>query len=233
MSFMEKFKEMGFRILENEPLDPDMLVRVLIAGIKSNEEVYGSVFSKKAVEYALKFISGKTGERAPSDIETLEQLAGYLMSIMGKYPRPYCALLYAEIRAEVELQGSIGAAIQISELKWAKGFVGGATRDVKIDVEKVLLDMNKMTRSLKINPNDGSGYRVNDDGTLDMFFINCYFIDVCRQMLNEGLRRVDGRPYCPASSGMCRYFRGVTGYEWDYALLEFDKPYCTSKIYML
>ncbi len=89
-----------------------------------------------------------------------------------------------------------------------------------------------MTQSLKISPNDVSGCKVNDDGTLNMVFINCYFMDVCKQVLSEGLKRVDGRACCPASSGMCRYFRGVTGYEWDYDLLEFDKPYCTSKIYM-
>lgn len=233
MSLADKFKEMGFKVLENEPLNPETLIRVLVAGIKSNEEVYGPVFSKKAIEYALKFISGKIGGGAPSGIETLEQLAEYLISVVGKYPRAYCAVLYAEIMAEAELQGRIGAAIQISEIKWARGLVGGAKREVNIDVEKILLDMNVMTRALKINPNDGSGYRVNDDGMLEMFFVNCYFMDVCKQVLEEGYRRVDGRMYCPSSSGICRYFRGVTGHEWDYDLLEFDKPYCTSKIYML
>ncbi|MEM4447408.1 MAG: hypothetical protein QW461_08955 [Candidatus Jordarchaeales archaeon] len=233
MSFVEKFKEMGFKVLENEPLDPETLIKVLVAGIKSNEEVYGPIFSKRAVDYALKFISGKIGESAPSNIETLEQLTEYLVSIVEKYPRAYCAVLYAEIMVEAELQGRIGAAIQISEIKWARGLLGGAKKDVNVDVEKIILDMNKTTRALKINPNDGSGYRVNEDGTLDMFFVNCYFMDVCKQVLKEGHRRVDGRMYCPSSSGICRYFRGVTGREWDYDLLEFDKPYCTSKIYML
>ncbi len=64
------------------------------------------------------------------------------MSITGKCPRSYCALLYAEIRAETELQGSIGAAIQISEIKWAKELVRGARRGEEIDVEKILYEQN-------------------------------------------------------------------------------------------
>ncbi|MBS7288240.1 MAG: hypothetical protein KIH01_05730 [Candidatus Freyarchaeota archaeon] len=232
MSIPERFKEAGFKILGGGPPDPETLIKVLIGGIRDNEEIYGPLFSKKAIEYALKFISSKTGESAPSSIETLEQLAGYLVSSIRKYPRPYCALLYAEIRAEVELQGEIGAAIQISEIKWAKRFTEAAKKDVKNDIEKILLDLNKMTRDLKVSSDDESGYRVNDDGTLDMVFTNCYFKDVCEQALAEGLKRTDGRKYCPASSGICRYFRSITGYEWDYDLLEFNKPYCTSKIYM-
>ncbi len=44
MSLVEKFKGMGFKILESNPLNHEMLIKVLTAGIKSNETVYGSTF---------------------------------------------------------------------------------------------------------------------------------------------------------------------------------------------
>ncbi len=236
MEAFDEFKKAGFKFFESAPYefpDPKGLIDANIVGLKTKESVYGPVYSKKVVKYALEFISEKTGERAAENVENLDQLAELLLSIASKYPTPYCAIVYADVRVEVELQGEVGAATRIGEMGYWRRTFTGDPMEKGVDVERILTDMRKVAVDLKLSPKD-FGYKVNSDGTTDLLLPNCYYKDACRRAFSENiLRRMDGRGQCPVVSSLCQYLKMASGYDWDYDLLEFDKPHCLSKIYML
>lgn len=230
----ENFRMEGYKIL-NAPYElPDAkgLIEANVIGVKSKESIYGPVYSKRVISYTLNFISDKTGEGASEKIETLEQLVEYLLSKTDRYPTPYCAIVYADIKTEVELQGEVGAATRIGEMGWWRKFKGNPA-ERNLNVEKLVLDVYNASISLKLSPKE-FGYRVNSDGTADFLIPSCYYKDACRRAFSENiLRRVDGRMMCPIVSSLCQFFKFSSGYDWDYDLLEFDKPYCIVKTYML
>jgi hypothetical protein len=234
---LTELKISGFKMFEKAPYErPDVktFVDLLINDIKGEDKVYGPVFTGRAIKYALWFINKKTGEATPKDIKTLEQLAEYLVSISSVYPSPYCALSYAQIKAENDLQGQVGAGIQVAMLNASRSIARGSSliKERNIDVDDVLVKMRNAGVAMKACPSE-MGYRKNEDGNVDLIFPNCYFLDSCRTAFHENiLKRPDGRMACPVSSFSCQFFKLLAGYEWDYNLLEFDKPYCISQFYI-
>ncbi|MBS7248699.1 MAG: hypothetical protein KIH04_10530 [Candidatus Freyarchaeota archaeon] len=230
----ENFRMNGYKILNAPHGFPDTknLIEANIVGVKSKASIYGPVYSKKVISYALNFISDKTGEGVSEKIETLEQLAEYLLSKTDKYPTSYCSIVYADIKTEVELQGEVGAATRIGEMGWWRGFKGDPA-ERNVNVEKLLLDVYNASISLKLCPKE-FGYKVNSDGTADLLLPSCYYKDACLRAFSENiLRRVDGRMMCPVVSSLCQFFKFSSGYDWDYDLIEFNKPHCIAKAYML
>ncbi|MGQ9722160.1 MAG: hypothetical protein ACUVXA_12660, partial [Candidatus Jordarchaeum sp.] len=58
----------------------------------------------------------------------------------------------------------------------------------------------------------------------------------CPRWVSFGQRlmnRVVGGLQCGPGSVMCQLFKLFTGYDWDYELLDFDKPYCIARCYMI
>jgi hypothetical protein len=94
-----------FKMLEEAPYeepDPRRLTEIYISKAKEAEKDYGKIFTTRYIEFALQFLAEKIGEEPPQNIETLDQLKEYLISKTGIYPKPYCAVVYAEFKVDHE-----------------------------------------------------------------------------------------------------------------------------------
>jgi hypothetical protein len=230
-------KKYEFKILENAPYelpDTNALIGALIFGIREQEKIFGPVFSTRLIKHALEFMTQKTGEEPPEDIKNLDQLAEYLISKVDKYSTPYCAAMYAQLKTENELQGQTGAITRIGDMSWQRKFVQSTDGEgPNVDLDDILSKVRQISIALKLSPKE-FGYRHNEIGGVDFLLPNCFYRDGCRQAFDEGLlKRSDGRFHCTLGSSLCQYFKAITGYEWDYDCLEFDKPHCIMRYYMV
>jgi hypothetical protein len=233
---MQKYKISDFKMFEKAPYelpDPQALMNAQLLGFREQEKLFGPVFVIRLIKHALQFIAQRIGEEPTPDIKTLEQMAEYLLSKTDKYPLPNCAAYYAEIKTENELQGQTGATYRVGDMGFHRKYVkrpNGEKRTVNLD--DIMMNLYQFAIDMKLCPKE-FGYKTNEDGSLDAIFPNCYYKDVCRQAFEENiLTRADGRMQCAMGSTLCQYFKLVTGYEWDYDCLEFDKPHCVTKCYM-
>jgi hypothetical protein len=232
----QKPKLSGFKMFENDLYDlpdPKALMDAQMLGFREQEKVYGPVFIKLLIKYALEFIAQRIKEEPPKYITTLEQLAEYLLSKTDKYALPNCAGYYGQIKAENELQGRTGALYRVGDMGFHRTYVKSLNGEKKnINLEDIISKFYKFAIELKLCPKE-SGYRTNEDWSLDFIFPNCYYKDVCRQAFEENIMlRLDGRLQCAMGSTLCQYLKLVTGYEWDYNCIEFDKPHCIIKWYI-
>ncbi len=96
-----------FKMFEKAPYeepDPRVLTEFHISIAKEVEKEYGAIFTNRFIEFALQFLTQKTGEEPPQNIKTLDHLKEYLISKVDLYPRPYCAVVYAQFKVEHEAQ---------------------------------------------------------------------------------------------------------------------------------
>lgn len=233
---MKEPKISGFKMFERAPYkipDPKALMDAQMIGFIELERFYGPVFKKLLIKHALQFISQKIGEEPPKNIESLDQLAKYLLSKTDKYPLPNRAGYYAQIKTEKELQGLLGATYRLSEASFHKSRI--KTRKVeerKFNLDEIMSDLYRFAVESKLAPEE-FGYRINQNGSLDALFPNCFYKEVCRQALKENiLMRANGRMHCAMGATLCQYFKMVTGQEWDYDHTEYDKPHCIITCYM-
>lgn len=234
---MVELKLLNFNMFEKAPYElPDVrpFIELAMKGVKEIEKVYGPVFITKYIEYALWFISKKLGEKNFGAINTLEQLVDYLVSISNKYPTPYCACTYAQIKTENLLQGQTGAGTRVESMRISKNIAeAGKINARNLNLDEILSKIRQTGISIKAVPSE-MGYKKNDDGSVDIVWPNCYLLDGCKLAFEEGLlKRPGGRLRCGLGEGICQLFKIFTGYEWDYELLEFNKPYCIHKCYVL
>lgn len=213
--------------------DLNLFMDLAMKGIRENEKTYGPVYSVKLIGYALWFIAQKTGEKVPQDIKTLDQLEKYLLSVSDKYSTPYCALTYGQIKTESILQGQIGAGTHVESLRISKNILEAGKIKVKnFQIDDALLKIRQAGVAMKIVPSE-MGYRKNSDESVDLLFSKCYLLDGCPSASEEDLlKRLDGGIRCGLGERLCRLFKLFTNYEWDYTLLEFNKPYCITRCYM-
>ncbi|MEM2135773.1 MAG: hypothetical protein QW261_13970 [Candidatus Jordarchaeaceae archaeon] len=132
------------------------------------------------------------------------------------------------------LQGRSGAGTRI-EVRGitAPVFRGISWKEKNFDVEGALLKIRQMGIEMKVVPSE-MGYKKNEDGSVDLLWPKCPLTDGCKLAFEEDLlKRMDGRVRCVVGEGLCRFLKLGTGYEWDYDLLEFDKPHCIQRYYML
>ncbi|MBS7252012.1 MAG: hypothetical protein KIH08_15675 [Candidatus Freyarchaeota archaeon] len=226
-----------FKMFERAPYkipDPKALMDAQMIGFMELEKFYGPVFKKLLIKHALQFISQKIGEEPPKNIESLDQLAEYLLSKTDKYPLPNCAGYYAQIKTEKELQGLLGAAYRLSEASFHKSHIKRQTVEgLKFNLDEIMANLYQFAIESKLAPEE-FGYRVNRNGSLDALFPNCFYKEVCRQAFEEGLlKRAGGSMHCAMGVTLCQYFKMVTGYEWDYELVEYDRPHCIIKCYII
>ncbi|MEM3564265.1 MAG: hypothetical protein QXR19_13600, partial [Candidatus Jordarchaeaceae archaeon] len=213
---------------------PDVrpFLELSIRGTKEIERTYGPVFCTMFIKHALWFIAQKIGEKTPDDIKTLEQLAEYLISVSDKYPTSFCALTYAQIKTENILQGQTGAGTRVESMRITKNIVEEGNLDIKnLDLDSILSQIRQTGVAMKIVPPE-MGYKKNEDGSVDIIWPKCYLLDGCTSAFKEGLlKRPDGRMRCGLGEALCRLFKMFTNIEWDYTLLEFNKPYCIHRNY--
>lgn len=234
---VREFKISDFKIFEKAPYeipDPRRFIELALKGLREVEKTYGPIFTVRFIKYALWFIAQKIGENPTQDIKTLDQLAEYLISISDKYLTPYCACTYAQVRTEYELQGRAGAGTRIEVMDISRNVAKVQDSKVKdFDVDDALLKGRQIGVAMKIIPSE-MGYKKNEDGSVDILLPKCPFMDGCKLTFEEGfLKRPDERVRCNVSEGLCQYFKIFSGYEWDYDLLEFDKPHCITRLFMI
>jgi hypothetical protein len=230
-------KVSDFKMFENAPYElPDAktLIDAHLVGIRAQEKLFGPVFPTRLIKYALHFLAQRIGEEPPGDIKTIEQLAEYLLSKTDKYPTPYCSLMYAQYKTENDLQGQTGAATRVAEMGFHRGFgKGKGSKEIEIDLDDIITKLYQSAIEIKLSPKE-FGYKKNEDGSVDFLLPNCYYKDGCRQGIAEKiLKRPDGRMHCNLGSSLCQYLKVVTGYEWDYECIEFDKPHCITRFYLV
>ena len=100
-------------------------------------------------------------------------------------------------------------------------------------LERVIEKCYKTGVEVKVYPLQ-AGYKMNEDGSIDVLHWNCFLFDGCQMSTHSGLtKRPDGRQVCGFASFECNYLREATGNDWDYTLSVFDKPYCIAKCFMI
>ncbi|WXG39335.1 MAG: hypothetical protein WED07_00630 [Candidatus Freyarchaeum deiterrae] len=217
----------------SEQPDPQSFVELIIGSQKKEENMYGPVFTNRFIMHALKFIAKKFGEESPEDIQDLNQLAKYIISICEKHPRAYNAIIYAQAKTENDLQGQIGVGIRVAAMGFSRDAVKSSSVEGRVvDVDDAISKLHQYTVAMKVCPPE-FGYRKNGDGSVDLLSPNCYAMDGCRQAFDEGVKRPDGRLNCGTSAFICQFLKLVSNYEWDYELKESYKPHCLVKLYMI
>lgn len=230
-------EDSNFKMLEVAPHpqpDTRAITELITDGVKTQENVYGPVFTAKVIDYALRLISSQIGEEKPTDITKLNQLAEYLLSKECKLP-PHWILLWAVFKTEKKFEGYQGALTRLMDMGISKK-VMESTNDLegdqaKIDVENILSKLRRSTIDMKVAPLR-MGYKENKDGSLEVLVQDCYFSDACQLALNEGLlKRADGRMVCGVFSLVRQYLKKGTRLEWDYTISTFDKPNCVARFF--
>ncbi|WXG39323.1 MAG: hypothetical protein WED07_00565 [Candidatus Freyarchaeum deiterrae] len=226
-----------FKMFEKAPYDkPDAktIIDLALKGVTEVEKTYGPVFTNKLINYALQFISKKTGEISPPNIKTLEQLGEYLIQKTDKYPYTWCAISYAQVKTESDLQGRTGAGTQVEVIGVGKKLAEGAcARDKNVDIAGIALKFNQTMVALKVSPKE-MGYLKDGNEAFYLLWKVCPTLDACREASKEKLLiRPNGKMRCSSGATACRLFKLITGCEWDYELEEFDKPYCAQKFLMV
>lgn len=229
ISDFKMFKESPF-----EPPDSTAFIGLAISALKEEEKTYGPVFSTRLIKYALQYESQQTREESPKDIENLDQLAEYLLSKLAQYPKAYHSIVYAQFKTENEFQGQTGAGTQVGAIGLSRSVMKSSGREeINIDFDDLLTKYREMTISIKVCTRD-FGYKLDEDESVVIIWPNCYLNSVCQYAFENGLlNRPRGGMQCGHASVMCQFFKLITGYEWDYQILESHKPHCIAKSYIV
>ncbi|MEM3526367.1 MAG: hypothetical protein QXV37_03045 [Candidatus Jordarchaeaceae archaeon] len=255
---MNELQLTEYKMFEKAPyeqIDANIFTKIIVHGMQEESKIYGPVFTTRLIKYALEFLAQKIGENPPEDIKTLDQLSEYVLSKLDKYPYPYCAISYGQVKAENELQGQTGAGtryeishvvknikekaesqkenLDASTLSLRQQAIKKIGDETYIDIDFILSEIRKSGVSLKIISPE-MGYKKNEDGSVNILWPKCYFFDACQRTLAEGLlKRPDGRQRCAIGEYFSQRFKTFTGYEWDYECIEACKPHCITKLYLL
>ncbi|WXG42014.1 MAG: hypothetical protein WED07_14845 [Candidatus Freyarchaeum deiterrae] len=234
---MSDLKITDFKMLEKPPYklpEPrSMIELVMTKGVKEEEKMYGPVFTTKFVNFTLQYVAQKYGEKPKEAIKTLDQLGAYLVSISDKHPKAFTAAMYAHFKVENDLQGSAGAATRVTSRGISKNFTEGTSiKERNIDVDQLLKTFQQTIIPARVGCE--MGYKKNEEGSVDLIWPDCYFKDACQTASGEdALKRVIGGVQCEISSGICQFLKLLSSYDWDYQLLEFDKPHCISRLFII
>ncbi|MFB0562258.1 MAG: hypothetical protein ACETWM_13725 [Candidatus Lokiarchaeia archaeon] len=233
---MTKFEISDFKMLEKPPYkrpNPKPTIELKIKGLKEEEKTYGPIFSDRFIKYALQFVAEKFGETPKEAIKTLDQLRDYLISISDKHPDVIIVDVYAGLKTESDLQGKSGAGARVGVIGFSRNLVKKpSAKERNVDIDQLLATVQQTLIQLGLAQYE-VGYKKNVDESVDIFWPNCYVKDGCRKAFDEGvLTRPVGGLHCIGCSGMCQLLKLLSGFEWDYELLEFDKPHCIARCYM-
>ena len=231
-----RLAESNFKMLERAPQKlPNMksFLEVFVSALKEDEKVYGATFTNMVIKYVLKAVSRLTGEEAPSNIKTLDEAAGYLLSKADRI-RPDYLIIWAHFVTINKLEGHLGVGEHILDMGISKKIVSTLGEQLTgLDVDSLMSAIHKALLSMEIAPFE-MGYRKNDDGSIDLIYRDCYLMDGCQMSLSSGLnKRPDGRMVCGFSAGICKVLGRVTGSEWDYTVTKFEKPTCIVRCFEL
>jgi hypothetical protein len=227
----------GFKVFErpqNKQLVHRAVADMVLKGIKEEEKTYGPVFTARFVHNALSYLTPRIGEKPHEGIKDISQLMEYIASKEDRYPSPECVVVYAQVKTENDFQGQTGAGTTIEQISMARQVLEShKVTERNVDVDKAFAVFSQILLAMKIHP-DEWGYKRNADGSAEIMVRNCYFQDSCNQCLDEHLlKRPDGRQRCGTVGFICKSLKPVTGYEWDYEVVDAPRPLCTVKCYMI
>jgi hypothetical protein len=231
--------DQDFKMLDKAPYnqaDPRACTELIFEGAKDVEKLYGPAFTAQVIKYALKAASTKTGESPPQDIKTLSQLTDYLVSKSDKLQAPpYFLAHWALNVTEKKLEGSLGVGYGMAFKGEFKKVLStdGNEKLSSMDMDAVMAKLRKLTVNMKIAPTE-FGYKKNRDGSLDIFQGGCPYLEGCRIAQSDAtLRRPDGRVACGSSEFVTHFLKESTGYDWDHDIVEFGKPYCVTRLFVV
>ncbi|WXG42015.1 MAG: hypothetical protein WED07_14850 [Candidatus Freyarchaeum deiterrae] len=234
---MSELKISDFKMLEKAPYTkplPKNSIELIIKGSIEQEKTYGPIFSDLYIKHALRFAAKKYGETPKEAIKTLDQLIEYLVSVSDKHPDAANAAVYAGLKAESDIQGKSGAGIRVGLIGFFRSLgKKPSAKERNVDIDQLLATFQKTLIQLGLAHYE-VGYNKNEDGSVNVIWPNCYIKDGCRLASDEGAtKRIIGGLQCVSCSGMCQILKLLSSYDWDYELLEFDKPHCIARSFMI
>ncbi|WXG42013.1 MAG: hypothetical protein WED07_14840 [Candidatus Freyarchaeum deiterrae] len=234
---MSELKVSDFKMLEKPPYklpDPRTEIElVLMKSLKDEEKMYGPVFTTKLINYTLQYVAQKYGEKPKEAIKTLDQLGAYLVSISNKYPKAFTAAIYAHLKVEKELQGSAGAGTRVGMMAFSRNLMKKpSAKERNVDIDNLLTTFQQTLIPSRLAME--VGYKKNEDESVNVIYPDCPIKDACQMASHEdALKRVIGGLQCVSCSGVCQILKLLSSYDWDYELLEFNKPHCIARIFMV
>ena len=233
--FISSFKM--FNEAPYEKPDARAFTEIIIDGIKEEEKIFGKVFTATFIKYALRAAARLCSVEPPEDTKTLDELAEYLISKSDKYP-PYYIVIWAQFVTENKLEGHLGAGERVMEAGIAKR-APKPSRDLRSELGslvdeslgRIIEKCYQTGVEFKIAPLQ-MGYKINEDGSVDVLHYNCFLFDGCQMSSHSGLnKRPDGRQVCGFASFECAHLKEATGRAWDYIIKTFEKPYCIARCF--
>jgi len=219
--------EVMSELIEN--YDYKLVTEHLIQEISRSENIYGPVFTRLAIENAVKFEAEKLGEDPPS-IETLDELKAYLLSNVDRYPFCYCSAVYGLVKAESILQGAPGSDTRRTAASFTEKLAGSG--ESRVDLLSAVKSFGEMTAKMNVlipfNIEE-----VGDDGSVTVSINKCPFKDACLKFEEEHITKMIGGKPCIMLRVMISATTLITGSECEYELEEFNNPGCKGKVYML
>jgi hypothetical protein len=216
--------------------DPRACTELVITGAKDVEKLYGPAFTAEVIKYALAAAASKIGAEPPQDVKTLNQLTDYLVSKSDKLGTPpYFLAHWAIYVTEKKLEGSLGAGYRMATKgQFTKVLsTDGNEKLSEMDLDRVLSKLRKLAVDMKVAPLE-FGYKKNKDGSIEVFQSGCPYLEGCRMSRNDALiNRPDGRMSCGTSAFIVHFLKASTNCEWDHTVVEFDKPYCITKLFII
>jgi hypothetical protein len=163
----------------------------------------------------------------------MDQLTEYLCSVTDKYPYAYCAAVYAQFNVVNLFEGKIGASSMEMGWNFAKDVKKGSLKERNVNIDAILLKYRQETVPTGMGHHE-MGYKKNGDESVDIIYPNCFLKDACEPAFAEGLgRKHGGKLQCGITQYTCQYLKMVTGFDWDFELIEYFKPHCVIRCYML
>lgn len=234
---MSQLKLSGFKMLEKakyKKIDTKNLIEEYMKEAKVKEEKYGPAYTAKFIKYALRGISAQTGKETPKDIKTLDQLKDYLILKEGELRFPsYFLMFWAHFVTDKKFE-SFKEDLTQSMFKNVAQRVAEKDSDIKtknLDLEEILAKLRKRAVDLEVAPLE-FGYRMNNDGSIDLVHGGCPFFEGCEKSWEQNLlKKRDGRIMCGATIFVCQFLEIATRQGWDHAILEFDKTRCIARCF--
>lgn len=214
-------------------VDAQAIMSLEIIAIKEQAKVYGPVLSRMAGISAAKFVADRLHETAPT-IDKLDQAVAYITKNLSRYHKGFTALAYGVYKAVNMLEGNSGGGIRIFRstmqavmksmgIEKILGHVPGTT-DAVAKNTKFAEDMNVVEKGITTVSGDDNCAVETTKG--------CDYIDVCKQMVQEGVVRATvGGPECTYGLSDAATAAILTGVEHDYTVLRFEPPICEYKIF--
>jgi len=194
-------------------------------------KLYGPIYTRLALKYALEFEAEKLKEKPPKNIQELEEVANYIIANLDRYPNGHCSLHYGLLKAEVKLQGGAGTRKEAHDamknvLKtsgFLKGLIGTTENAYEAIKMLPIREIKQVTRHHYI--------RVEGKNEVIVVISDCPYKDMCWALVDEGVSRMVGGLHCTLLALGNAAAEIITGKHFDYVLEEFDEPDCRGRIF--